>query len=84
MTTEIESEHDVEDEVSEPQRIQKLIASFLGFQLFSTIVIVGGSMLFLFATLHPSLIFKNNTPTGGDMGAHVWGPAFLRDNLLPH
>lgn len=53
MTTEIESEHNVEDEVSEPQRIQKLIASFLGFQLFSTIVIVGGSMLFLFATLHP-------------------------------
>ena len=82
MTTEIESEHDVEDEVNEPQRIQKLIASFLGFQLFSTIVIVGGSMLFLFATLHPSLIFQNNTPTGGDMGAHVWGPAFLRDNLL--
>jgi hypothetical protein len=39
-------------------------------------------MLFLLATLHPSLIFRNNTPTGGDMGAHVWGPAFLRDNLL--
>ncbi len=30
------------------------------------------------------LIFDNNTPTGGDMGAHVWGPAYLRDNLLPH
>ena len=23
------------------------------------------------------------TPAGGDMGAHVWGPAFLRDHLLP-
>ena len=30
------------------------------------------------------LIFDKNTPTGGDMGAHVWGPAFLRDHLLPH
>ena len=28
------------------------------------------------------LIFDRTTPTGGDMGAHVWGPAFLRDNLL--
>ena len=24
-----------------------------------------------------------NTPTGGDMGAHVLGPAYLRDVLLP-
>ena len=29
------------------------------------------------------LIFDDNTPTGGDFGAHVWGPAFLRDHLLP-
>jgi hypothetical protein len=34
--------------------------------------------------LRPSqdLIFDDTTPTGGDFGAHVWGPAFLRDNLL--
>ncbi|MFV0309039.1 MAG: hypothetical protein ACK5OX_14990 [Desertimonas sp.] len=30
------------------------------------------------------LVFDDNTPTGGDMGAHVWGPAFLRDQLLPN
>jgi hypothetical protein len=64
------------DPTSRPAR------TFPSLQLFSTIVIVGGTMLFLLATLHPSLIFRNNTPTGGDMGAHVWGPAFLRDNLL--
>src|SRR5581483_3235778 len=29
-------------------------------------------------------ILSNTTPAGGDMGAHVWGPAFLRDHLLPH
>ena len=30
------------------------------------------------------LVFDQTTPTGGDMGAHVWGPAYLRDHLLPH
>jgi hypothetical protein len=30
------------------------------------------------------LVFDNTTPTGGDMGAHVWAPAYLRDHLLPH
>ncbi|MEM1333332.1 MAG: hypothetical protein AAGG08_07725, partial [Actinomycetota bacterium] len=30
------------------------------------------------------LIFDATTPTGGDMGAHVWAPAFLRDHLLPN
>lgn len=28
------------------------------------------------------LIFDETTPTGGDMGAHVWGPAFLRDHFI--
>ena len=60
----------------------RVARTFPSLQLFSTIVIVGGAMLFLLATLHPGLILKGNTPTGGDMGAHVWGPAFLRDNLL--
>ena len=48
----------------------------------SAIIAVGGATIFLLLTLHPDLIFRNNTPTGGDMGAHVWGPAFLRDHLL--
>ena len=29
------------------------------------------------------VVFDNTTPTGGDFGAHVWGPAYLRDHLLP-
>jgi hypothetical protein len=40
--------------------------------------------VFVFSQLHPELIFRNNTPAGGDMGAHVWQPAFLRDHLLHH
>jgi uncharacterized membrane protein len=34
--------------------------------------------------LGDDLIFDDVTPTGGDMGAHVWAPAFLRDHLLPN
>ena len=48
----------------------------------AAIVVVGGATAFLLLTLHPELIIRDNTPTGGDMGAHVWGPAYLRDNLL--
>lgn len=38
--------------------------------------------VFVFVQLRPDLIFADTTPAGGDMGAHVWGPAFLRDHLL--
>jgi len=34
--------------------------------------------------VHPEWVVQNTTPTGGDMGAHVWGPAYLRDHLLPN
>ena len=51
--------------------------------MMTTAVVVGATLLVL-STLHPELILRNNTPTGGDMGAHVWGPAYLRDVLLPH
>ena len=34
--------------------------------------------------VHLDLVFADNTPTGGDMGAHVMAPAYLRDHLLPH
>ena len=36
----------------------------------------------VFASLGPELILSDTTATGGDMGAHVWGPAYLRDVLL--
>jgi 6-pyruvoyl-tetrahydropterin synthase related domain len=61
----------------------KSINSWSHQQVISALI-VGGLTLMLFLTLQPELIFANNTPTGGDMGAHVYGPAFLRDFLLPH
>jgi hypothetical protein len=39
--------------------------------------------LFVFVVLHPAEILSSAVPAGGDMGAHVWGPAYLRDFLLP-
>lgn len=51
---------------------------------FLTISIVLIACLSIFWRLSPQNIFSSTTPTGGDMGAHVWGPAFLRDELLPN
>ena len=48
-----------------------------------TLAIVAGCVLFTFSQLSPSDIFSSSTPAGGDMGAHVWGPAYMRDHLLP-
>jgi 6-pyruvoyl-tetrahydropterin synthase related domain len=45
-------------------------------------VVVAACALFVFANLHPDEILSSAVPAGGDMGAHVWGPAFLRDHLL--
>ncbi len=43
------------------------------------------SCFFVLWILNPEgVLFKLSTPTGGDLGAHVWGPAFLRDELLPN
>ncbi|MCP3991569.1 MAG: hypothetical protein GY724_21025 [Actinomycetia bacterium] len=38
--------------------------------------------IFVFLQMRPDLLLANTTPAGGDMGAHVWGPAYLRDHLL--
>jgi hypothetical protein len=50
---------------------------------FVRVALVGISTYIAIRVVQPSLILENTTPTGGDMGAHVWGPAYLRDHLLP-
>ena len=37
---------------------------------------------FVVLNLRPWLWFTDTTPTGGDLGAHVWAPAYLRDVLI--
>ena len=55
----------------------------IDWSLVLTLVVLGGSVLLLLAAVQPALLVADNTPTGGDMGAHVYGPAYLRDVLLP-
>jgi hypothetical protein len=47
-------------------------------------IAVAAAVLFVFFEMRPGLLFANTTPSGGDMGAHVWAPAYLRDHLLHH
>ncbi|MFZ6003917.1 MAG: 6-pyruvoyl-tetrahydropterin synthase-related protein [Actinomycetota bacterium] len=47
-------------------------------------IVLAVCTVFVFATLHPADLLSSAVPAGGDMGAHVWGPAYLRDNLLPN
>jgi hypothetical protein len=54
-----------------------------GPEAVATALVVGAGVALVLAALHPDLLVTDTTPAGGDMGAHVWGPAFLRDHLLP-
>lgn len=54
-----------------------------GPEAWISLAIVLGCVLFTFAQLSPADVFSSSTPAGGDMGAHVWGPAYMRDHLLP-
>ncbi|HSJ35168.1 MAG TPA: hypothetical protein VLB85_08960 [Acidimicrobiia bacterium] len=46
-------------------------------------LLLAAMSLVVLAVLNPGLLLSSTTPTGGDMGAHVLGPAYLRDVLLP-
>ena len=72
------------DNASSDTRMSVAAAIFIErrTQLALAAAIIVFTTLMVFFTLQPSLIFRNNTPTGGDMGAHVYGPAYLRDHLL--
>ena len=81
MNTEINNS-DIQQESTGPSvRAQEWTATL---KSMSTTAVLLGATLMVLSVLHPDLILRNNTPTGGDMGAHVWGPAYLRDVLLPH
>ncbi len=45
---------------------------------------VAGVTLVALSQLHPALLLANTTTAGGDTGAHVMLPAFLKSHLLTH
>lgn len=57
---------------------------WLWIEAVATAIVVFATVWCVVGQLHPSLILADTTPAGGDMGAHVWGPAYLRDHILPH
>ena len=42
-----------------------------------------GMKLWPFWDIHRGDLFLNTTTNGGDMGAHVWWPRFLAEQLVP-
>jgi hypothetical protein len=71
---------------SRPTRIERIWAALCRVPLegWISLGVVAIATGFVLAQLQPELLVRNTTPAGGDMGAHVWGPAYLRDHLLPH
>ncbi len=51
---------------------------------WANLVAVVGVTLVALSQLHPSLLVANTTTAGGDTGAHVILPAFLKSHLLTH
>ncbi len=48
------------------------------------VIAVSAVVLYVWLQITPSAFFMDTIPLGGDSNAHVWGPAFMRDNLLNH
>lgn len=74
----------LEEDEPRPSRWESASDVRRGVEIATTVIVVGGCVLFTLLQLSPSLLFSATTPTGGDMGAHVWAPAYLRDHILPH
>lgn len=77
-----EIDFDAQNEDVTNIRVNRFEQNSAYWKKLSTIIAVAGPTIFLLLALHPNLILRNNIPTGGDMGAHVWAPAYLRDHLL--
>ncbi len=46
-------------------------------------VVFLGILWLLFVFFRPNLLFSETTTTGGDTGAHIYAPWYLRNHLLP-
>ncbi|MEA2686933.1 MAG: hypothetical protein QOE93_2128, partial [Actinomycetota bacterium] len=62
----------------------KVRATEASSETWLTVGLVAAAMLFVFLQLQPNLLFAQTTPSGGDMGSHVFGPDYLRHHLLPN
>lgn len=51
---------------------------------WAPLLVVAACAAYVLVQQSPALLLRDTTANGGDMGAHVWFPAYLRDHLLPH
>ncbi len=56
----------------------------VSIEAWITLAVVAAAVIFTLFQLQPRLLVSNSTPAGGDTGAHVWGPDYLRHHVLPH
>lgn len=63
--------------IDDPEHPEQSVQSWVSW------AIVVLCALLVLISLNPFQILRDTTATGGDMGAHVWGPRFLMDELLP-
>lgn len=65
------------------ERLRRVALKSRPPETWVTLAVVAGSVLFAWKALLPALVLADTTPNGGDLGAHVWAPDFLREELLP-
>ena len=58
-------------------------ASNRRWPLISSLIACAGVAIVVLSQLHPDLLVSNTLTTGGDTGAHVALPAYLKAHLLP-
>ncbi|MCL2393739.1 MAG: hypothetical protein FWC87_03535 [Acidimicrobiaceae bacterium] len=79
-----ESVDDAEPDEAGPGRLERIWLRLRTPESIVTIAVLLTCTIFTFVQLQPSQLFKNTTPAGGDMGAHVWLPAFVKAHLIPN
>ena len=70
--------------VPEDPRWRRVLETLKRPEAIAGFFIVAASVAFVVTQLQPSQVLRNTTPAGGDMGAHVWLPDFVKRGLLPH
>ena len=85
LATEPDVHHEIDEAAAEAEdAAARLEQRRRNLRTIVDVVVVGACVLFALWHLQPHLLLRDTTPAGGDMGAHVWGPAYLRDQLLPN
>src|SRR3979409_2349838 len=79
----VDGEHDDDGGLTAPGPAPRRRDGFDRLEYWGGLAIVATCCIFVLVQLHPKLLLRNSTIAGGDSGAHVWFPDYLRDHLLP-